>query len=64
MRCGMRTIILLIVALLLTGCVTPADREQQNIQAIKCADGEIFYIHIPNLVWDVEGFSKGFCESL
>jgi len=60
----MRITILLIVALLLTGCVTPADREAQNIHVVECADGEVFHINIPNLVWDVEGFSKGFCDSL
>jgi hypothetical protein len=60
----MRVVILIIVALLLTGCETPANREAQNIQAVRCADGEVFYIHIPNLVWDVEKYGEGFCDSL
>jgi hypothetical protein len=46
------------------GCETPSAREQQNIQAVECADGEMFYIHIPNLVWDVEKYGEDFCNSL
>jgi hypothetical protein len=55
---------ILLLLLLLAGCTPPHTPERQNIQAVKCADGEIFYIHIPNLVWDVEKYGEGFCDSL